>query len=265
MVDLHAHILYGIDDGAKDRAMAEKMLHLAAETGTRHIAATPHVIESKRRPSWENIQKGVAELQQIADACNLELTVYPGAELEMNWELLELFQTRERQYCLNGTRYLLVELPALAIPDYADAFWYELEIEGIVPILAHPERNRPLMQTPERLLCWLKNGLLTQMNGGSLLGQFGATVQESAELLLRNRMVHLLGSDGHRAEGRDTNLRRARQRLTELAGDEVAQAICANNPQAVLADEELAVKLPDKTDFRIHRTEQSLWQRLFGK
>lgn len=264
MVDLHSHILYGLDDGAKDRTMAENMIELAAKTGTRQIAATPHVIENNRRPSWESIKKGVAELQQIADERALDLQVYPGAELEMNWELLELFQSGSRDYCLNGTRYLLVELPALSIPDYADDFWYELQIGGIVPVLAHPERNQPLMQTPERLLNWMKTGLLSQINGGSLTGQFGAKVQESAELLLRNRMVHLIGSDGHRAEGRDTNLSKARRRLTELVGEEIAQAICTEHPRNVLADEVLVFEVPDQIDFRIHRKEKSLWKRLFG-
>lgn len=264
MVDLHSHILYGVDDGAKDRAMAESMLGLAAKTGTRQIVATPHVIEKNQRPSWETIEKGVVELQQIADEGALDLQIYSGAELEMNWELLELFQSGSRAYCLNGTRYLLVELPALSIPAYADDFWYELEVGGIVPILAHPERNRLLMQEPERLLGWMKNGLLTQINGGSLRGQFGAQAKESAELLLRNHMVHFIGSDGHRTEGRDTDLSKARQRLMELIGKERMQAIAVENPQRVLADKELAMKVPDKIEFCLHREERSLWKRLFG-
>lgn len=265
MFDMHAHVIYNIDDGAKDRDMTAKMLRLAAETGTRQIAATPHVIEIRRRPSWERIVAAAAELQQMAAQAQLALTVHPGAELEMNWELLELFQQGSRQYCLNGTRYLLVELPALGIPEYADAFWYELELGGIRPILAHPERNPQLMQEPARLLHWMKKGLLTQVNGGSLTGQFGSQVRENAELLVRNRMVCLLGSDAHRAEGRNTDLRQARQRLQAIAGDEAAETICVHNPRKILEDEDLAFEAPDTVKCSRAKEEKGFLRRWFGR
>ena len=205
MLDTHTHILWNIDDGSKNQCMSLQMLEIAARSGTKAIFATPHVIERANKPSWEEIKEKTQQLRQLCAEAQIDIMLYPGAEVQMNWELLpELGATGA--YCLNGGRYLLVELPAAEIPAYADEFWYELELKGIMPILAHPERYQQLRENPDLLLLWRRRGMLMQCNSGSFTGMFGSSVCENAKVLLANGLVDLLGSDGHRSEGRNTCL-----------------------------------------------------------
>jgi len=262
MYDIHSHIIYGVDDGSPNVETSRELLKMAASCGTKHIVATPHVIELNNCPSWQRIKDGVEELRKIAATEKLDLDIYPGAEIEMNWDILDLFKEDERCYCLGGTHYLLVELPAMTIPDYTEDFWYELQLKGICPVLAHPERHQKLMEQPERLLKWMRSGILTQMNGGSITGRFGEHVKKQAEFLLKNGLVCFIGSDAHRIKIRNTDLTHAREKLTELIGVEKARMICVDNPQKLLADADITIKLPQRLQ-RIEK-KKSFWSRLFG-
>lgn len=263
MYDLHSHIIYGVDDGSPDAVSSRELLKMAAGCGTKHIIATPHVIESNNCPSWQRINEGVAELRIMAEEEELDLKIYTGAEIELNWDVLGLFSEGSRDYCLGGSHYLLVELPALSIPSYTEDFWYELQLQGICPVLAHPERHQGLMEHPERLLQWLHNGVLTQMNGGSITGRFGEQVRKNAELLLKNDVICFIGSDAHRVKIRNTDLTHARQRLVELVGAEKARLLCEINPQRLLADEEITLKVPQKLQYPVKK-KQGFWSKLFG-
>ena len=263
MYDLHSHIICGVDDGSPDPETSRELLKMAAGCGTRHIVATPHVIELNNCPSWERINEGVAQLKTMVAEEKLDLAIYPGAEIEMNWDILELFKEGSRDYCLAGSHYLLVELPAMSIPDYTEDFWYELQLKGICPVLAHPERHQRLMEQPERLLKWMRSGVLTQMNGGSIIGRFGEHVKQKAEMLLKNDVICFIGSDAHRVKIRNTDLTHARESLVELVGPEKAKLLLEINPQRLLADEEFSLKLPG-TIRKIEKKKQSFWSKLFG-
>ena len=261
MLDTHTHILWNIDDGSKNQCMSLQMLEIAARSGTKAIFATPHVIERANKPSWEEIKEKTQQLRQLCAEAQIDIMLYPGAEVQMNWELLpELGATGA--YCLNGGRYLLVELPAAEIPAYADEFWYELELKGIMPILAHPERYQQLRENPDLLLLWRRRGMLMQCNSGSFTGMFGSSVCENAKVLLANGLVDLLGSDGHRSEGRNTDMSRAAAVIRQLAGEEVLRQMTETNPQAVLKNQEIELKQPKVF---LEDKPKSFWQRLFGK
>ena len=263
MYDLHSHIIYGVDDGSPDAACSRALLKIAESCGTRHIVATPHVIEINNCPSWQRINAGVSELRTMAAEEGLALEIHPGAEIEMNWDILELFSEDSRDYCLGGSHYLLVELPAMSIPSYAENFWYELQLKGIYPVLAHPERHQGLMEHPERLLKWLRSGILTQINGGSIIGLFGEKVRKNAELLLKNEVACFIGSDAHRVKGRNTDLAPVQRRLVELIGSEKAELLCETNPQRLLADEVITLKVPQQLRYP-EKKKQSFWSKLFG-
>ena len=158
MIDIHSHIIPAVDDGCKDEAMALKMLRKAAASGTRAIFATSHVLSAGEHPSWEKLQAGVEWLRGACRDNDIDLQIYSGAEVFMDWELLDELAVNG-SYCLNGeafgkqaVTYMLVELPMHFLPQYADDFWYELRLKGVVPILAHPERYPELMAKTERLL-----------------------------------------------------------------------------------------------------------------
>ena len=261
LLDTHTHILWNIDDGSKNQCMSLQMLEIAARSGTKAIFATPHVTERANKPSWEEIKEKTQQLRQLCAEAQIDIMLYPGAEVQMNWELLpELGATGA--YCLNGGRYLLIELPAAEIPAYADEFWYELELKGITPILAHPERYQQLRENPDLLLLWRRRGMLMQCNSGSFTGMFGSSVCENAKVLLANGLVDLLGSDGHRSEGRNTDMSRAAAVIRQLAGEEVLRQLTETNPQAILKNQEIELKQPKVL---LEDKPKSFWQKLFGK
>lgn len=242
MFDLHSHIIAGIDDGAKDMEMSLAMLQMAVENGTKGIVATPHVIEGEWLPSWDRILADCATLQQEAQKAKIEIPIFPGGEVALHFDILEKLKA-PGPYCINGGRYLLVELPASHIPSFTDEFFFNLQARGIIPILAHPERHPEIARKPEVLVEWIRKGILTQMNGTSITGHMGERVRLTAELLLTNDMIHTLGSDAHRIGHRNTNLTSAIAKITEMIGPRKAQDIIRKNPDLIINNRD--VTIPD--------------------
>lgn len=257
MIDVHAHVLWGMDDGAQDKETSLGMLAMAAAAGSTSVFATPHILDYKDRTPWSSICASVEELHKEAP----DVKLYPGAEIMLSWEMLAAYDDDPGAYCLNGSRYALVELPMYQIPLCVDDFWYELRLMGKVPVLAHPERYPALWKQPERLLTWLKEGMLLQINGGSLLGSFGAMAQHNAKILLQNKLVSFVGSDAHGLGHRNTDLRALQEELVKLAGEETAHSICEAWPQYIIEDRLLELEIPAKLQ---SLPKPSLWQRLWG-
>lgn len=271
MVDIHSHILPGVDDGSQNLETSLAMLRMAEESGTTDIVATPHVIEAHGGLSWDIIRRKVEELQKKADAEGIKIRIHPGAELEMNWDLLELIKAGKNVYGPAESRYLLMEMPSLQLPMHLEDMIYELQLMGRVPILAHPERQPQLMQNPEKLLDLLENGVLTQCNGGSLFGTFGKTVAKNAEMLLENHMICFLGSDAHGTGRRNPDLRRAYEILERKTASEDFKNITAGNAQYILQDKEItadifAEGLPKKVIRAddVRKKKKGFFQKLFG-
>ena len=263
MIDIHTHVLYGVDDGAPDQATSLALLQMAAQKGTTDLICTPHVLEAGKGLQWETITAKTRELQELATRNGLKLKLYPGAELEFNWDLRDLLRKGSRDYCLAGSRYVLIELPAATVPNHMSDFLYDLEVKGFVPVIAHAERHQVLMHQPERLLRWLKNGALIQSNAGSFTGLFGAQVQQYARLLLQNKVISFMGSDAHRVEKRNTDLTAAARELGQLAGADLAEQITTNNAECILHDEVFYPPLPEQLVMDANQR-QSLWSKLFG-
>lgn len=259
MFDMHSHILPEIDDGAKDLETALAMLNIAFRNRTLHITATPHVIEGKWLPPWEKIVKECELLKQQAEQKQIKINIYPGAELAMSWDILQLI-TGPGPYCLNGKNYLLVELPAMEIPAFADDFFFALQARGIKPILAHPERHPEIIKNPKILANWINWGILAQLNGSSLTGKMGEKVRKTAELIAINQMVHVLGSDAHTTRTRNTDLTTAIQCLTDLVGPDYTRKVINDNPQSILEGKEIL--LPQINEIKGRRKNQSLLKRL---
>lgn len=244
MIDIHTHIIDGVDDGAKDMASSLALLRMAAESGTTDIIATPHIIEGAEHAEWALIKEKTEDLNRNAKDAGIPIRVYAGAELEMNWDILSLLKTGQEDYCLAGSRYVLVELPANSLPRYAEEFLYEVQIKELIPIIAHPERHPYLAKHPRILHQWVKNGALVQCNICSFTGKFGAEVKKFVELLLKNNMVHFLGSDAHSVEHRHTDTSAAMAILEQKITAKALKAISCTNPRAIITDTYLDVDIP---------------------
>lgn len=233
--DLHTHILPGLDDGAPDSEVAQDMLRMAADSGTTELFATPHLISGSWLPAWAEIQNRTDELNRFAATTDLGIRVRPGAEVAMDWSLLDLLPT-PGPYCLAGSRFILIELPLGSLPNYADDFLFTLQTRDFLPILAHPERNPDVKADPDCLQPWLDRGMFIQLNTASLLGRMGNRTQGTARTLLETGRVHFVGSDAHGAGARSPDLHEAWQVLTDLLEPGEAAILLSQNPTQLLAD-----------------------------
>lgn len=247
MYDLHMHILPAMDDGARDLAEAVGMLKIAVENGSKVIVATPHLIEGNGVITWESILDNCRSLNLEAQRLSLDIAVYPGAEVFICLDILEKIKG-PGPFCINGGRYMLVELPSAEIPRYTDEFFFTLQTRGITPILAHPERHPEIIKNPEISAEWIRKGVLLQVNGPSLTGRFGEKIMKTAELLLCRDMVHCIGSDAHSIRTRTPSLTKAYEKIYKLVGQERAKRMLVMNPDAIIANRDFEVL--EITDFR---------------
>ena len=201
MIDLHAHILPGFDDGPPTLEDSLAMLRQAAEEGVTEIVATPHVMKGSYDHTRESIAAAVKELNAAAAAAGINLPVHPGGELYLDFDLLDMVK-EQRTITLGAGRYVLLEFPAMGIPQGMDEIVFNLQINDYHPVLAHPERNVDIINKPSLLYELCYKGVLVQQNTGSLLGYFGKSVQQVAKLFLAHRLVHVVASDAHDARQR---------------------------------------------------------------
>lgn len=230
MIDLHTHILPGVDDGARDLTIALDMGRFAVDGGITTIAATPHFYEI---PQWSLVKEKVAELQREFINAQIEVKLIAGAELMMDMSILELEPKDIPTYGDQG-KFCLIEFPLQQVPIYAEQVLFDLQTKGITPIIAHPERYGAVVADPNVVLTWLRQGSLIQMNTGSILGRFGSSVQETAEIMLASNMVQLVSSDAHGSERRRINLYETVDALEDILGQDRAKDLLETNPRNIL-------------------------------
>ncbi|HEY5999777.1 MAG TPA: CpsB/CapC family capsule biosynthesis tyrosine phosphatase [bacterium] len=234
MIDLHAHVLPGLDHGPGDWDEAVAMCRIAVEDGIRTIAATPHVSEEfpNRR---ESIEAAVVELRRRLASADVPLEVVAGADHHVRPDLAP-----ENVLTLGGNgRYFLLEFPYRALPPGADDFVRTLRARGLTPIVTHPERTGSLQREWRALGPLVEAGALVQVTAGSLLGHFGPAAAVTAERFLREGWVHLLASDAHWAGARVPRLAQGRDAAVRLLGPEAAAGLVEANPRAILAGRDL--------------------------
>lgn len=236
MIDIHTHIIPGVDDGVKDIEEALAVLKKAEKQGIKKIVATPHYLEEGYRLSPKETEKKVRQLQEELLKEPIAMEILPGAEVFLTPDLGEKLASKKIS-TLNHSRYLLIELPAASIPSYSEDVLYDINILGYIPIIAHPERNFSIIEDPNKLYNWIKNGVLAQLNAGSLLGYFGKDVKKTAEILVKHKLVQLIASDVHSCQNRPFCLQKGLKALKDLIGEEASQFI--QNAQLVIEDKQL--------------------------
>lgn len=231
-VDIHSHALPGIDDGAEDEAEALEMLKLAAHDKTLHIVVTPHFA------SAADVHAKTTELKKQAALNNIDINIYPGAEVMINPDTPELIESGKLT-TINASRYILVELPIWRIPQYAPDILYQMQLQGLIPIIAHPERYDEVIKNISLVREYMERGMLIQINAGSLTGMFGRKVKKTAMKLLKMKMVHFVASDAHSCRGRSPELSKVAALVEKKFGEETMQQLFYSNGMAVLEDRAL--------------------------
>ncbi len=264
MVDLHHHLLPGLDDGSPDLATSVEMARIAVADGITHVVCTPHA-NSRFTYDPEVIRGRVAELQATLVAQEIPLVLGQGCDFHLTYDNVQDAIAHPSRYSINGREYLLIELPDYTLsPNLKDTF-YELRLAGLTPILTHPERNPVLQRDPQRMLPWLRDGLLVQVTAGSVTGAMGREAKRVAERLLANRWVHFLATDAHDTKRRPPHMREARDVVSKRFGSLYADLLCRDNPMAVFQGQPLG-ELDEEVDlFHPKPLKQSWWDRLFRK
>lgn len=208
MIDIHCHILPGIDDGAATIEDTLEMARAAVKEGITTIIATPHHKNNQFNNLKSSILTKVNDLNTVLKQENIPLTVLPGQEVRIYGEVLEDYY-KEEILTLNHTQYLFIEFPSSSVPRYAERLLYELQTEGIIPIIVHPERNKELQEKPDLLYQFVKNGALTQVTASSVAGYFGKNVKKFSEQLIEHNLTHFVASDAHNTHNRSFKLNQA--------------------------------------------------------
>ena len=230
MIDIHSHILPGIDDGSKSWDMTLKMCRLAIQDGITHIVATPHADETHAY-SRDLVRHLVTELDhKIGD----QLAFSVGCDFHFSFENIEDAIAHPRRYTIAATPYLLVELSDYGIPPQVSDGLLRLQAAGMIPIITHPERNAILQRRPERVLEWVEAGSLAQVTASAVTGFWGDTARRVAIWLLENDAVHVLASDAHDDKHRRPILSGACAAVSKLCGADVARTLVQDNPHAIV-------------------------------
>lgn len=232
MVDIHCHILPGLDDGAADPEEALLMARMARGGGTRRIIATPHYGQRDDGLTLADIRREAGRLQQHLRENGVELELLPGMEVLCGPGFPEMLENGD-YLTLAGSRYLLTEFYFDESPDFMNAMLSRAAGHGLVPIVAHPERYDAVQEDPELVERWIDLGYGIQVNAGSLLGRLGRSARSAGNWLIHNGLVHIVASDGHDLDMRVPSLRAVREYLEDRVSEDCAWEVLYENPKRV--------------------------------
>nr|WP_125957173.1 CpsB/CapC family capsule biosynthesis tyrosine phosphatase [Vagococcus bubulae] len=222
-VDLHCHILPGVDDGARTVDDSIYMARTAVSEGISHILCTPHYNNGHYTNKKEDIIEEVAKLQRVLDHHRIPLTLFEGQEVRISDDLFDRMNNGDILFADLKDKYLMVEFPTTVVPEYSEAMLLELCRKGHTPIIVHPERNNVFLERPRKLQPFVNMGCLTQITNGSYLGQFGKKIQKASQKMIKYNYAHMLSSDAHNISSRGFYTRAAYDKLEKEFGSEKRQ------------------------------------------
>ncbi|WP_445447839.1 tyrosine-protein phosphatase [Enterococcus lactis] len=224
MIDLHCHILPGVDDGADTLADSIAMAEKAISQGITHILCTPHHNNGKYVNPKAAVIDNVAELQAELDRRNLPLTLLEGQEVRITGDLVEEIQQDQILFTDLADTYLLIEFPTMDVPAYTEQLFFKLRNMGKVPVIVHPERNAKFREDSNRLIPYLEMGCLAQLTAPSYIGVFGKDIQKTAKQMVEHNLVQMMASDAHGIKKRPFVMKEAFTQIEkDFGSDKVAQ------------------------------------------
>lgn len=255
MVDIHSHILWGLDDGAKTLDESLAMGRSAGEHGTTDIVASPHA--NHYYPFQTSLI--TERLDELNAVCSGTIKVHYGCDFHLHFENIEDALKNPERYTINHLRYLMVEFADLTIPPNIHDIFQRLQQTGIIPVITHPERNPILQRHPSMMDPWIEGGCHLQLTAQSLTGHFGRTAKQVAWRLLASGHAQFVASDAHDLHHRPPNLEPAYAEVASRLGDQAALRLFVENPAAVLKGDYLPLPAPE-----IERYKTSGWRRFFN-
>ena len=240
-IDIHSHILYGIDDGSKSLEESINIIKEHIKMGFTDIVVTPHYIENSKYET-NNIDKEniLNELKEELKKQNIKINLYLGNEVFVNNNLEELIKKQEIS-TINNSKYLLIEFPMNEKPNDINNIIYELKIKGIIPIIAHPERYDYVEKNPNLVLEWIEEGALLQSNYGSIIGVYGSGPQKTIKKLLKKDLIDFLAKDIHYPNNKIyLNMDKIRKKIKKIISEERFIELANTNPKRIIENKEIS-------------------------
>lgn len=245
MIDIHSHILPGVDDGANSLEDSLSMAKQAIAEGIHSIMATPHHQNGKFNNYKDHIIQQVNELNRQFQHHNINLTVLPGQESRIHGELINGYVNGEI-LTLNGNgKYLFVEFPSNQIPRYSKQLFFDIQSQGLTPIIVHPERNSKIIENPDLLYEFVTQGALTQVTAGSITGRFGKKIKKFSSDLIKFNLTHVIASDAHNVSGRGFYMAEAHEIIEDKFGLDLIYTF-QDNAHAIINGENCFKEIPEK-------------------
>ncbi len=234
MYDIHSHILPGLDDGAPNWEKSLAMAGMAVDDGIAGMVCTPHWVSGFFNNDKSAVLRVFKTFQEKLDEHRIPLSVYPGSELRLDFEIPERISSGELLTINDTGRYALIEFPEEVIPQNLDHFFWELQMQDVIPVIVHPERNRVIQRDPARLYRLVELGALTQITGASLTGRFGNEIRKFSIMLLEHHLAHVLATDAHSPDSRAPKLAEASREAERILGAEMADRMVRDNPRRII-------------------------------
>lgn len=240
MIDIHTHILPGVDDGAWDMEEALAMAELAVECGVQSLVATPHAGRDTGERERKKIRTTLEEFRGQLARRQIPLRVYSGMEILAFKRMGEGLKSGEL-FSLNHSRYCMIEFPFQAEPAWMGDCLEEVLEQGKIPVIAHPERYICVQRTPSLIFDWVRLDCQIQVNKGSFFGRFGKHACRTAERLLEYGLITCVASDAHSPYKRTTYLGDIREYLRDQAGERAARELLSAHPEDILLDRKIEI------------------------
>ena len=223
MVDLHCHLLPGIDDGSKSMEISLRLAREATENGVTHALLTPHHMNGRYVNHKQDVIRRTREFQKQINDHNIPLTVFPGQEVRINGQLLEALDKDDILFADTAGKYMMLEFPDDDVPHYTNQMIFDLQQRGIIPVIVHPERNTRIMAEPSLIYQLLEKGCLSQITASSYVGTFGKKVENFSRQLIEAGQGYVFASDAHDLPGRKYEMRQAFRKLQQEFGVDLAK------------------------------------------
>ncbi|WP_071392648.1 tyrosine-protein phosphatase [Bacillus tuaregi] len=245
MIDIHCHILPGIDDGAQTMEDSLQMAKEALQEGIRTIIATPHHKNRQYDNEKTSILEQTAQLNEHLSNENIPLKILPGQEVRIYGEILEDYLAGGRILPLAESSYLFIEFPSAHVPRYAERMLFDLQTEGLTPIIVHPERNQEIIENPDLLYKLVNNGALSQVTAGSVCGYFGKKIKKFSHQLIEANLTHFLASDAHNVHNRTFKMAEALAEVEKSFGEDMT-AMFRENAELLVVNQNVYKEVPER-------------------
>ncbi|PFG15103.1 tyrosine-protein phosphatase [Bacillus sp. es.036] len=244
MIDIHCHILPGIDDGAKDLNDSLEMARQAQSQGITRIVASPHHKNGSFDNNFQDILTEVNRLNKELTREGIDIEILPGQEVRIYGEMEEDLDV-DLLTVNNSGIYMLIEFPSSHLPRYANKLLFDLQLKGIVPIIVHPERNREIMEDPSKLYRLIKEGSLSQVTASSVTGRMGKKIKKFSLDLLSHNLAHFIASDSHNTTTRPFDLREAYETVEKELGMSIRYQV-QENPEEMVQGRMIDKDIPER-------------------